>query len=166
MSVPISARVVLRHPAGWLASGLGVGLIPRAPGTFGSLAALIPWWLWLRHLPPFHYLAFVAIAFAVGVWASHWLIKKTRIDDPGVVVCDEFVGQWIALALAPSDWRWVAVGFVLFRLFDIAKPWPVGWADRKLHGGFGAMFDDALAGLYALAALQAFVYWADWVVRP
>ena len=154
MNEPVSKRIVLTHPLGWIASGFGVGLAPRAAGTFGSLAALLPWWLWLRHLPLTHYLGIVAVAFALGVWASQWVIRRTRIEDPGVVVFDEFVGQWLALLLAPAGWPWIVAGFVLFRLFDIWKPWPVRWADRELHGGFGAMADDALAGLLAFVVLQ------------
>jgi len=84
------------------------------------------------------------------------VIAKTRIADPSVVVWDEFIGQWLALFLVPSGWLWIVGGFALFRLFDIWKPWPVGWADRQLHGGFGVMFDDALAGMYAFLVLQAF----------
>jgi len=158
---PQSTRVVLTHPAGWIASGFGIGLAPVAAGTFGSLAALVPWWLWLRHLPPATYLGVVALAFAIGVWAGGWVIEKTRIEDPGVVVWDEFIGQWLALTpmlLAPSDWRWMLAGFALFRLFDIWKPWPVRWADQRLHGGFGAMLDDLLAGAYALGVLQLAAY--------
>lgn len=154
MNEPASKRVVLTHPLGWIASGFGVGLAPRAAGTFGSLAALLPWWLWLRHLPVTYYLGIVVLAFALGVWASQWVIRRTRVEDPGVVVWDEFVGQWLALLLAPTGWPWIVAGFALFRLFDIWKPWPVRWADRELHGGFGAMADDALAGLMAFAVLQ------------
>ena len=145
---------LLMHPAGWIATGFGVGLLPKAPGTFGSLVALIPWWLWLRHLPALHYGIVLALALVVGIWAAGWVIAKLRVEDPGVVVWDEFLGQWIALFAAPAGWPWLLAGFVLFRLFDIWKPWPVSWADRKLHGGFGAMFDDVLAGIYALLVLQ------------
>lgn len=159
MNAPGTARLLLSHPLGWLASGFGVGLAPRAAGTFGSLAALLPWWLWLRHLPLAPYLAVVAVVFALGVWASRWVIAQTKVEDPGVVVCDEFVGQWLALLLAPGGWGWMLGGFALFRLFDIWKPWPVRWADRELHGGVGAMADDALAGLMAATVLQA-IAWA------
>ena len=148
------SRHLLRHPVGWIATGFGVGLSPFAPGTMGSLAALIPWWLWLRHLPAMEYAIVLALALAIGIWAGNWVIAKLRIEDPGVVVWDEFIGQWIALFAAPAGWLWILGGFALFRLFDIWKPWPVSWADQKLHGGFGVMFDDVLAGLYALAALQ------------
>ena len=99
-------------------------------------------------------LAVVVAGFALGWWAAHWVIRDTKIEDPGLVVWDEYVGVWITLLAAPAGWPWMLAGLVLFRIFDIAKPWPVSWADRKLHGGFGAMLDDALAGLYALAALQ------------
>lgn len=145
---------MLTHPAGWIASGLGVGLSPRAPGTVGSLAALLPWWFFLRHLSLPWYIASLAIAFIIGVWAANWVIAKTRIEDPSVVVWDEFVGLWIALLLAPNGWPWMLGGFALFRVFDIWKPWPVRWADRKLHGGVGAMLDDVLAGVYAFLLLQ------------
>ena len=152
------SRVLLRDPAGWIATGFGSGLAPRAPGTVGTLAALLPW-LALRELPLWGYLAAVLAAFVLGVWAAQRVIERLRIEDPGLVVWDEFVGLWIALIAVPGGWAWVVIGFGLFRLFDIAKPWPVSWADARLKGGFGAMFDDALAGLYALAALQALAWW-------
>ena len=149
-----SASLLLRHPAGWIASGFGSGLAPRAPGTVGSLLALLPWWLWLQHLPPWHYALVLGCGFALGTWAADWAISKLGTEDPGVVVCDEFVGLWLALFLAPAGWPWMLAGFALFRLFDIWKPWPVRWADRAVHGGFGTMLDDLLAGAYALLVLQ------------
>ena len=156
---PQPTHVVLSHPAGWIAIGFGAGLSPRAPGTVGSLAALLPWWFLLQQASAPLYLSVLAIAFAVGVWAGDWVIAKTRIEDPGVIVWDEFVGLWIALFLAPPGWPWVLVGFALFRLFDIWKPWPVRWADRRLHGGFGTMLDDVLAGIYAFGVLQLLAWW-------
>jgi len=145
---------ILRHPAGWLATGLGSGFAPRAPGTIGSLVALLPWWLWLRELPSWHYALALGCGFALGVWASDWVIAQLGRDDPGVIVWDEFIGLWLALFLAPPGWPWMLAGFALFRLFDVWKPWPVRWADRAVHGGFGAMLDDLLAGAYALLAMQ------------
>lgn len=147
-------RRLMKHPLGWLAAGFGAGFSPRAPGTAGSLAALLPWWFLMRDLSPLAYWAVVAAGFAIGCWAAHWVIRETRIEDPGLVVWDEYIGVWIALFAAPAGWPWMLAGLVLFRVFDIAKPWPVSWADRQLHGGFGAMLDDALAGLYALGSLQ------------
>lgn len=150
-------RALLTHPAGWIACGFGSGLSPIAPGTVGSAAALLPW-LCLRELAwPWYALALV-VAFAIGVWASNIAIPRLRIADPGSIVWDEFVGQWIALAPLlwfGYDWRWVLGGFALFRLFDVWKPWPVSWADRNVKGGLGVMLDDALAGLLAALALVA-----------
>jgi len=136
-------RAIFAHPAGWIASGFGSGLSPFASGTVGSAVALIPW-LALRELDWPLYLGAVAIAFAIGVWAS------------GVVVWDEFVGQWITLlplVVAPRGWPWIVAGFVLFRIFDVWKPWPASWADRSVKGGFGAMLDDVVAGIYAALVL-------------
>lgn len=148
-------RRLMKHPLGWIAAGFGAGFSPVAPGTVGSLAALLPWWFLLRDLPLPLYLGVLATAFALGVWASAWTIRRIGIQDPGLVVWDEYVGMWIALAAAPAGWDWMLAGFALFRGFDILKPWPVSWADRELDGGVGAMLDDALAGLYALGVLQA-----------
>lgn len=149
-------RSLLRAPAGWIACGFGSGLSPVAPGTAGSLAALLPW-LALRELPPIAYASVLVVTFLLGVWACGRAVAALRLEDPGVVVWDEFVGQWIALAplfAAPMPaWQAVAAGFVLFRIFDVAKPWPVSWADRRIGGGFGVMLDDAIAGGYAAGAL-------------
>lgn len=147
-------RRLMKHPLGWIAAGFGAGFAPKAPGTVGSIAALLPWWFFMKDLPLPAYLAVVVAGFALGWWAANWVIRDTKIEDPGLVVWDEYVGVWITLLAAPAGWPWMLAGLVLFRIFDIAKPWPVSWADRKLHGGFGAMLDDALAGFYALGSLQ------------
>ncbi len=153
-------RAVFSHPAGWIASGFGAGLSPFASGTVGSAVALVPW-LALRQLDIAVYAIFLAAAFVLGVWASGIVIRRIGIDDPGVVVWDEFVGQWIALlplVVQPRGWPWVAAGFVLFRVFDVWKPWPASWVDRAVKGGFGAMLDDAFAGGYAAIVLAAAAY--------
>ncbi|MBS0515452.1 MAG: phosphatidylglycerophosphatase A [Proteobacteria bacterium] len=156
---PGQRGVLLRDPAGWIACGFGSGLSPRAPGTAGSLAALLPWFA-LRELPWAWYLAAVALAFALGVRVCARVVAKLRIADPGFVVWDEFVGQWIALLpllWLPFAWWQLVAGFALFRIFDIVKPWPVSWADHNVGGGLGVMLDDVIAGLYAalvLAVLQ------------
>lgn len=152
-----SAAALLRHPAGWIATGLGVGFAPVASGTVGSIAALLPWWS-LRELPLPAYAGVVALAFVLGVWASQWVIGRLGAEDPSVVVWDEFVGVWLALLAAPAGWPWMLGGLALFRLFDIWKPWPVRWADREVHGGLGAMLDDALAGGLAGLVLQAIAW--------
>lgn len=148
-------RALLRDPAGWIACGFGAGLSPRAPGTVGSLAALLPW-LALRELAWPCYLVVLALAFALGVWACARVVARLGVDDPGFVVWDEFVGQWIALLpllWLPANLGWALVGFVAFRLFDILKPWPVSWADRHVRGGLGVMLDDVLAGAGAALVL-------------
>ncbi|MBS0570592.1 MAG: phosphatidylglycerophosphatase A [Proteobacteria bacterium] len=156
-------RTLLSHPAGWIACGFGAGLSPVAPGTAGSLLALLPW-LALRELPPAFHAAALVVAFALGVGVCDWAVRALKIADPGAVVWDEFVGLWLALAplvLWPRGWPWIFGGFMLFRIFDIAKPWPVSWADRKISGGLGVMLDDAFAGVYAalvLVALQQLVH--------
>ena len=154
-------RAVLGHPGGWIASGFGSGLSPFAPGTAGSAAALLPW-LAMRELSIPLYLILVVLAFGIGVWASNIVIERLCISDPGVIVWDEFVGQWISLLpllIWPAHWLWIGAGFFLFRLFDVFKPWPCSWADRKVKGGFGVMLDDAFAGIYAGDALAALMHW-------
>ena len=154
-------RVVLGHPAGWIATGFGSGLSPVAPGTAGSLAALLPW-LALGELPLAYYALVLVLAFALGVWACAWVVRKMHVADPGYAVWDEFVGLWIALAPLvgmTGSWAWVAAGFILFRIFDIWKPWPVSWADRKVEGGLGVMLDDVIAGLYAAIVLALMLRW-------
>ena len=151
-------RALLSSPAGWLACGFGSGLAPVAQGTFGSLAAILPWLL-LRQLSwPFNVLIIV-IGFAVGVWACDVAGRALGVDDHRSLVWDEFVGQWIALLpalLAP--WWAVMAGFVLFRLFDVWKPWPIRWLDRHLKGGLGVMVDDVVAGLFAAILLWLIVH--------
>ncbi|WP_266170059.1 phosphatidylglycerophosphatase A family protein [Dyella subtropica] len=146
-------RVLISSPAGWLACGFGSGLAPIAQGTFGSLAALLPWLL-LRHLSMPLYLLVIVLGFAIGVWACDVAGRALGVDDHRSIVWDEFIGQWIALApalLAP--WWAVLAGFALFRLFDVWKPWPIGWLDRRLKGGLGVMMDDVVAGLFAAVVL-------------
>jgi len=152
---PDQRRAVLSHPAGWIASGFGSGFSPFASGTVGSAVALIPW-LALRELDLMFYVLALVAAFALGVWASDIVIRRLGIEDQSVVVWDEFVGQWIALlplVVAPRGWSWIVAAFVLFRIFDVWKPWPASWADRHVKGGFGAMLDDVFAGAYAALVL-------------
>ncbi len=150
---PADRRRLLASPAGWLACGFGSGLTPKAQGTFGSLAALLPWYL-LRDLSVPAWLGVIVLAFAIGVWACDVAGRILGVADHRSLVWDEFVGQWIALLpalLAP--WWAVFAGFVFFRLFDVWKPWPIGWFDRRVKGGFGVMLDDAIAGLFAAIVL-------------
>jgi phosphatidylglycerophosphatase A len=150
---PADRRRLLASPAGWLACGFGSGLTAKAQGTFGSAAAILPWLL-LRDLSPFAWLVILAASFAVGVWACEIAGRILGVADHRSLVWDEFVGQWIALLpalLAP--WWAVVAGFALFRLFDVVKPWPIAWFDRRVKGGLGVMLDDVIAGIVAAAVL-------------
>ena len=137
----------------FIATGAGSGYLPKAPGTWGTLVGLLLWWP-LAGLSLTAYLATVAVLFLVGVASAGATEKILDRGDPGVVVIDEIVGVLIALTAAPLHPAAALVGFALFRLFDIAKPFPVGWVDRHLHGGLGIMLDDVVAGLYALLVLH------------
>jgi len=153
MSKPRSNLFDLKTPVHFIACGFGSGLAPKAPGTFGTLAA-IPCWLALQMLDRPLYWLVVALAFVLGVFVCGRAARDIGVQDHGAVVWDEFVGLWIALAAVPPDWFWVLLGFALFRLLDIWKPWPIRWCDRNVHGGFGVMLDDAVAGFAVFAILQ------------
>jgi phosphatidylglycerophosphatase A len=144
---------LLLDPAHCLSLGFGAGLSPVAPGTAGTLVA-VPLYLALAQLAWPWYLAIVVIGFAAGIWLCGYTSKALGEHDHGGIVWDEIVGFWITMIAVPPTWPWILLGFVLFRVFDILKPWPVRIADRKIPGGLGIMFDDLLAGLYALAGVQ------------
>ena len=131
--------------------------MPFAPGTFGTLVA-IPFYLLIAQLDVPYYLAFILFAFGLGVYLCQYTSAALGVHDHSGIVWDEFVGFWITMIAVPVTWQWIVAGFVLFRLFDIVKPWPVKVVDKRMTGGFGIMFDDVLAGLYALACLQFALY--------
>lgn len=143
---------LLRSPTLLLAFGFGSGLSPKAPGTVGTVAAIPLWWL-LAQLPLQSYLLIVALAAIVGIVICGRAAEKLGVHDHGGIVWDEFVGFWIAMAALPATWNSLLFGFVLFRLFDIFKPWPISWLDKKVSGGFGIMIDDVIAGLAAAAVI-------------
>lgn len=137
----------------FIATGAGSGYLPKAPGTWGSAVGVLLW-LPLSRLETMPYLAVVAGLFVLGVFGAGAAEKIVDRPDPSIVVIDEIVGQLIALCFVPPHPAAPVVGFLLFRFFDILKPFPVGWIDRHLHGGLGIMLDDVLAGLYALLTLH------------
>lgn len=146
-------RRLLASPAGWIACGFGSGLTPKAQGTFGSLAAIVPWLL-LRDLPVPVWIIVIVASFALGVWACEMAGRILGVADHRSLVWDEFVGQWITLLPAlVAPWWAVVAGFALFRLFDVWKPWPIAWFDRRVKGGFGVMLDDVIAGIFAAVIL-------------
>lgn len=148
---------LLRNPLHLLSLGFGSGLMPFAPGTFGTLVA-IPFYLLIAQLDLPYYLAFILLAFGSGVYLCQYTSATLGVHDHSGIVWDEFVGFWITMIAVPVTWQWIVGGFVLFRVFDIVKPWPVKIVDKRMTGGFGIMFDDVLAGLYALGCLQFAMY--------
>jgi len=151
---------MLRNPLHLLSLGFGSGLSPHAPGTMGTLVA-VPLYLMLSRLELIAYLIAIACGFILGIYACHYTSKALGEHDHSGIVWDEIIGYWIAMIAVPAPtWQWILTGFVLFRFFDIVKPWPVNLADKHLPGGFGIMIDDVLAGLYAFACIQAFWFFA------
>ncbi len=141
------------NPIHLLAFGLGSGAMPKAPGTFGTIAA-VPLYLLLQHLQPLSYLLVVVAMFLLGVWLCQRTADDLGIHDHPGIVWDEWVGFLITMWLAPDGWVWLLSGFILFRLFDILKPWPISLLDRQVPGGLGIMLDDVMAGIYAFALIQ------------
>ncbi|MBX9755593.1 MAG: phosphatidylglycerophosphatase A [Pseudomonadaceae bacterium] len=147
---------VWRNPWHFLAFGFGSGTLAKAPGTWGTLVGLafVPLW---HLLPDWGYCLMLVLTTLFGVWLCGKVARDLGVHDHGGIVWDEMVGIWITLWLAPTGWQWLLLGFALFRLFDIVKPWPIRWIDRQVHGGLGIMLDDVLAGVFAWLALQAVI---------
>jgi len=141
------------HPAHLLATGFGIGLLPKAPGTYASLAALPCAWLIQAYAGAGGLALAAATVAAGGWWATAIFVRDRGLADPPAVVVDEVLGQWLALLAAPPAWWAYALAFALFRIFDIAKPWPVSWAERAFPGAWGVMLDDVVAGAYAAAGV-------------
>lgn len=155
-------KINLKNPWHLLATGFGSGLSPVVPGTMGTLAA-VPFYLLLAELPFTIYLVLVLIAAVLGITICQKTSDDMGVHDHGSIVWDEFVGFWITMAVAPVvSWQWLLAGFVLFRFFDMVKPWPISWLDKHIHGGFGIMADDILAGVMAMISLWGLGYWLGW----
>lgn len=152
----IPARLLL-NPIHFLSLGGGSGLSPWAPGTAGTVVA-IPLYLVISGLPLSVYLALVCLGFLLGIYLCGATSQALGVHDHGGIVWDEVIGFCITMIWVPVTWYWIVAGFMLFRFFDILKPWPIRLVDRRVHGGFGIMFDDVLAGVYALICMQLLVY--------
>ncbi|KEY60572.1 phosphatidylglycerophosphatase A [Serratia sp. DD3] len=153
------SRLRMSNPWHLLATGFGSGLSPIMPGTMGSIAA-IPFWLLLIQLPWPLYLLVLIFSSGIGIYLCHKTSKDMQVDDHGSIVWDEFVGMWITLMMLPvHNWQWVISGFVVFRILDIWKPWPIRWFDRNLHGGLGIMIDDIIAGVLAAVVIYLMGYY-------
>nr|WP_167377139.1 phosphatidylglycerophosphatase A [Pantoea wallisii] len=147
------SRLRMGNPWHLLATGFGSGLSPIMPGTAGSVAAIPFWWL-MTFLPLQLYTLVVLIGISVGVYLCHRTARDMGVHDHGSIVWDEFIGIWITLMAIPAmSWQWVLAGFVIFRIFDMWKPWPIRWFDRNVHGGMGIMVDDIIAGVISAVIL-------------
>jgi phosphatidylglycerophosphatase A len=147
----------LKDPIVLIAVGFGSGLTPKAPGTAGTLIA-IPLFLLMRPMPLISYLLITTSLFIAGIWICTYTAEKLGVHDHPSIVIDEVVGYLITMTAAPEGWLVILVGFILFRLLDAVKPWPISWLDRSISGGMGIMVDDVAAGIVALAILQGLLY--------
>ena len=143
----------LTNPIHSLAFGFGSGLAPFAPGTFGTLVA-IPIYLLLQPLSLPVYLAVLLALILLSIYICGESARQLNTHDHSGIVLDEICGYLVTMILVPSGWLWIILGFLLFRLFDIWKPWPINWLDRKVQGGLGIVIDDVLAGIFAAICLQ------------
>ncbi|TAK73542.1 MAG: phosphatidylglycerophosphatase A [Gammaproteobacteria bacterium] len=152
-TIPPLPDNIWQRPLYFIAFGFGSGTLPIAPGTFGTLMA-IPFYLLFQSLPLPLYLLFVLLFTALSCWICERVSREIQVHDhPGMCI-DEFAGFFVTMINAPHGWLWILLGFLLFRLFDIWKPWPIRDIDKKMHNGIGIVLDDIVAGLYALIIIQ------------
>lgn len=153
LAKPPSLRFLFSHPAHFIACGCGSGLSPWAPGTVGTLFALLTYSLMRSYFTETSFLVMLAAACLIGMWCIH----RTGLDlgepDHGSIVCDEIVPFWLVLFMSPEGWRWQLIAFVFFRLFDIVKLPPANWFDQNIKNGFGVMADDLAAAFHALLVI-------------
>ena len=148
-------KFLFAHPAHLIAFGFGSGLAPKAPGTVGTLLGWPLFWLIIAVAPDLpNQLILLIAGFLLGVWACGKTGRALGVADHGGMVWDEIVAFALVLLFTPPGWLWAGIAFLLFRFFDIIKPWPIRLADRHLKNGFGVMFDDLLAAGYALALIK------------
>lgn len=153
LSIEKRARVVaFSSVGGFLAFGFGSGLLTRAPGTMGTLAA-VPVAV-LLELLGLNGLLFLVVTFFLGVWICNDVTHRLGVEDYGGIVWDEMVAYWLIVAFLPFHWGWYLAAFVVFRAFDILKPWPISLLEERVEGGLGIMLDDVLAAIYTLLILQ------------
>ncbi|MDW3094745.1 MAG: phosphatidylglycerophosphatase A [Gammaproteobacteria bacterium] len=157
MSHTPSWKTILCNPVHFIAFGFGSGLAPKAPGTFGTLIA-IPIYFLLQPLSIANYVIVLVILTLLSIYIAGKSAQLLGIHDHGGIVIDEICGFLVTMILAPEGWEWVAAGFVLFRLFDIVKPWPINYLDKRVTGGIGIVLDDLMAGIYALLSLELIVW--------
>lgn len=150
-------RFMLSHPLHFLSLGFGSGLAKVAPGTFGTLVGLPLFWLMASYSMSMQLLV-IAMLFIIGIYFCEFTGKAIGVIDHGSIVWDEIVAIMLVLTFTPHQWQWWLVAFVLFRLFDIWKPYPIRQLEAKFKNGFGVMFDDLLAAIYAIICLQLIIW--------
>ena len=148
---------LLLNPAHLLSLGFGSGLSPKMPGTLGTLVGVLLFVL-LPVLDWKFYLGIISLAFLIGIVLCGYTAKALNAHDHPAIVWDEIVGYFITMFMVPKDWVWILAGFILFRIFDILKPWPISVADKQLKGGLGIMLDDVIAALFSLIIIQLILY--------
>ena len=149
----IPAKVVFTNPVNFLAIGFGSGLSPKAPGTMGTLAS-IPLFILLAKLDFYSYLIACALVSTLGIYICQYTANQLKTHDHPGIVWDEFAGFFITMIAVAATPINIILGFILFRIFDIFKPWPISWLDKRVSGGLGIMLDDIVAGLFACACLH------------
>ncbi|OOF54196.1 phosphatidylglycerophosphatase A [Rodentibacter genomosp. 2] len=153
-------RISLKNPVHLLAVGLGSGLLHPAPGTWGSALGTLLGVILLVFLGTKTFLILTALCFVLGCYLCQKTADDMGVHDHGSIVWDEFVGVFIVLSAVPElSWQWILTAFVLFRFFDILKPYPIRYFDKKLESGFGIMVDDVLAAIYAVIVVFVIQYW-------
>ena len=150
-------KLMLTHPAHFFGLGFGSGLVPKAPGTAGTLVGLLLFWLISGYALNVQ-LIIIAALFIIGIYFCDKTGKALGVADDGAIVWDEIVAMMLVLTITPSHWLTWLTAFALFRMFDIWKPFPINYFDAKLKNGFGVMFDDLLAAIYAIAAIKAILW--------
>ena len=148
----------LKDPVVFVALGFGSGLSPKAPGTAGTLMT-VPLVYLLQQQSLLVYVLTTLFVLLTGSWVCGYAAKKLQVHDHSGIVYDEVAGFLITMLMMPESWTLMFIGFVLFRFFDAVKPWPISWVDKNVHGGFGIMFDDVLAGIISLCCLMLLQYW-------
>jgi phosphatidylglycerophosphatase A len=146
-------RFLMARPSHFLALGLGSGLSRYAPGTFGTLLGWLLFYPLDAVLSPITWAVFLVLAFAIGVWVCGATGRDLGVADHGSIVFDEMVAVWCVLVMLPDDWRWHLLGVVVFRFFDIVKPPPISYFDRRFKSGFGVMWDDLFAAFYSVLSI-------------
>jgi len=153
---------LLKNPVHFLALGFGSGLAPKAPGTFGTLM-VVPIYLLIKDLELSVYITIVAAATIAGIYICDRSSKLLGVHDHPGIVWDEFAGFLITMIAVPFDWIWLLLGFLLFRFFDIVKPWPIKPVDANMQGGLGIMMDDVIAGILAAMSLHLIIWLSSYV---